>query len=536
MGRHGGAVDRARTTVAGVAVGLLVVAGVGGWQAWERLGPGAEPAAAAASCVDPTDVTVTTTTAMREPLEAVAGTLDRGCWKVTVTAEPATTTARRFETAAADTPDVWVADSAPLAREVAATSQGVSVGEVLASTPVLLAVPRGLTAPDPVTWAATLVAEDSRMPDPTTSTVGSLTLMEGFGEIDTLPANRRGGALARVGGMLSRVVPEDTLLTSHAGPGDAAIFPTTEQQVYRAKVAGLTVRRATSTTPALEYTAVTSARTAPGAADALVAAARSAEGQRILRAAGFRTRTDPSPVVEGAPPAAALAGAAGAAQAKAAQQMWAAIARPTRLLNIIDTSGSMRAAAAGGASRIEVAAAASSGANQLLADHNSVGLWTFSTRQRGRIDWTQVQPVRPLGSADQRSRLAFSLGSLPTRLGGDTGLYDTVDAGYAAMVKGYDPQAVNLMVLFTDGVNDDTSGGLSLAQLRSRLAKVADPKRPVTVLLIGLGGIDAKTLGPVARAVPTAGGGGAAVFTVDRPEDIADVYVTMLLRRLPQQR
>ncbi|QIM20811.1 VWA domain-containing protein [Phycicoccus sp. HDW14] len=517
-----------------MAAGLLVVLGVGGWQAWERFGPAADPVAAKAGCVDPTDVTVTTTAAMREPLEAVARTADPGCWRFTVTAEAATVTARRFETSAADAPAVWVPDSAPLAREVAATSDGVRVGEVLASTPVLLAVPKGLKAPRPVTWSATLVAEDSRMPDPTTSTVGSLTLMEGFGEIDALPGDRRAGALARIGGMLSRVVPEESLLTSHAGQSDSAIFPTTEQQVHRAKVAGLTVHRASSTTPALEYATVTSDRSPNGASDALVAAATSAAGQKILRDAGFRTRTDSSPVVEGAPPAAALAGAASAAQAKAAEQMWAAIAKPTRLLNIIDTSGSMRAPAGGGASRIEVATAASSGANQLLADHNSVGLWTFSTRQRGRIDWTEVQPVRPLGQGDQRSRLAFSLGNLPTRLGGDTGLYDTVDAGYAAMVKGYDADAVNLMVLFTDGVNDDTSGGLSLAQLRTRLAKAADPKRPVTVLLIGMGGVDAKALGPIARAVPTAGGGGAAVFTVDRPQDIADVYVTMLLRRLPK--
>ncbi|MBM6399714.1 substrate-binding domain-containing protein [Phycicoccus sonneratiae] len=534
MGRHGGAVQRGRTTVAGFAVGLLVVVGVGGWQAWERLGPGSGARAVAATCVDPTEVSVATTAPMRAPLEQVARTADPGCWRFTVTAEAATTSARRLETRAPDAPAVWVADSAPLAREVAATTEGVRVGSVLASTPVLLAVPEGLEAPSPVTWAATLVAEDSRMPDPTTSTVGSLALMEGFGEIDALPGDRRSAALARVGGMLSRVVPEETLLTSHAGQGDAAIFPTTEQQVHSAHVDGLTVRRATSTTPALEYTAVTSATTPSGAVDALVSAASSPEGQRILRAAGFRTATDPSPVVEGAPPAAALAGAASPAQARAAQQMWAAIARPTRLLNIIDTSGSMRSPADGGASRIEVAAAASSGANQLLADHNSVGLWTFSTKQRGSVDWTEVQPVRPLGSGDQRSRLAFSLGSLPTRLGGDTGLYDTVDAGYAAMVKGYDADAVNLMVLFTDGVNDDTTGGLSLAQLKARLAKAADPKRPVTVLLIGMGGVDAKALAPIASAVPRGGGGGAAVFTVDRPQDIADVYVTMLLRRLPK--
>ena len=120
--------------------------------------------------------------------------------------------------------------------------------------------------------------------------------------------------------------------------------------------------------------------------------------------------------------------------------MWKAIATPTRLLTVIDTSGSMdQPASAGEGSRIEVASRAATGAIQLLADHNSVGLWTFSTRQQGDQDWTQVQPVAQLGTDDQRAKLAFSLGSLGTKLGGDTGLYDTVDAAYDAAVEDYDP-------------------------------------------------------------------------------------------------
>jgi Ca-activated chloride channel homolog len=145
-----------------------------------------------------------------------------------------------------------------------------------------------------------------------------------------------------------------------------------------------------------------------------------------------------------------------------------------------------------------------------------------------------VQPVARLGADDQRAKLAFSLGSLGTRLGGDTGLYDTVAAAYEAAVRDHDPQANNLVALFTDGVNDDPAGGLDLAGLRKRLAALGSPDRPVTVLLVGMGGVDAKTLAPVAAAVPTTGGGGGAVFAIERPEDIANVYVTMLLRRLPQ--
>ena len=49
-----------------------------------------------------------------------------------------------------------------------------------------------------------------------------------------------------------------------------------------------------------------------------------------------------------------------------------------------------------------------------------------------------------------------------------------------------------------------------------------------------MGGVDAQALKPVAAAIPKSGGAGGVVFTIERPEDIADVYVAMLLRRLPQ--
>ena len=101
-------------------------------------------------------------------------------------------------------------------------------------------------------------------------------------------------------------------------------------------------------------------------------------------------------------------------------------------------------------------------------------------------------------------------------------------------MKDYDPKANNLIALFTDGVNDDPGGGLDLAGLKRRLADLGSPDRPVTVLLVGMGGVDEKALRPIAKAVPTDGGGAGAVFAIAQPDDIADVYVTMLLRRLPQ--
>ncbi len=485
---------------------------------------------------------IATTAAMLDPLESALDRVTDVCATFTVSAEPSAVVAQRLEDAASDaaaesgqTPAIWVPDSRLLAEQVAAAAPGVVVGESIAETPVLLAVPEGLEAPDPATWGATIVDPDARLPDPATSTVGSIALMVGLSEIDQQPEDQRAEALAGIGGMLSRVVPEETLLTNHTGATDAAIFPTTEQQVALAAVPGLAVQTADSATPALDYPLVSTPAAPEQVVSAVTAALTSSTGRDALRSAGFRTPSDPSPVIEDGPPADELDASPSPEQAEAAQQMWQAIATPTRLLTVIDTSGSMSEPAdAGGGSRIEVATRAATGAIQLLSDHNSVGLWIFSTRQQGDQDWTELQPLGELGENDQRSKLSFALGSLGTRLGGDTGLYDTIDAAYENVLESYDPQAVNLIALFTDGVNDDPEGGLSLDQLSSRLAKNADPEKPVTVLLIGMGGVDAEALRPAAQAIPTEGGGGGAVFAIEKPQDIADVYVTMLLRRLPQ--
>ncbi|WP_377642411.1 substrate-binding domain-containing protein [Oryzobacter terrae] len=541
MGRHGAPTRRGRGagpgtgTVVVVALLVALLAGAVAWRGWVAT-TGTGPFLPWAGCERTPDVSVVTTAAMAPVVKDVAADLDDVCARFTVTAEAPDVTVQRYAGDGEGAPDVWLPDSSLLAEEVAEGDRTtVSVGGPVAATPVLIAVPSGLEAPAPASWGTTIVAPTTRLPEPTQSTVGRIALMVGLAEIDALPAAARSTSLSGIGGMLSRVVPEASLLSAHAGGTDPAVFPTTEQAVHEAAPPGLSVVVPASATPALEYPVVTS-RSAPAeAVAALTAALTSAAGSDALRAAGFRTPRDRSPVVEGGPAAAALDVEPSPEQAAAAQRMWAAVATPTRLLTVIDTSGSMAQSAASGGSRIEVASRAATGAIQLLADHNSVGLWTFSTRQQGDRDWTQLQAVGELGREDQRARLAFSLGSLATRLGGDTGLYDTLDAAYRRAVEDHDPTAANLVALFTDGVNDDPAGGLTLAQLTTRLREVGSADTPVTVLLVGMGGVDARALAPVARAVPTGGGGGAAVFTVEKPEDIADVYVTMLLRRVPQQ-
>ena len=55
------------------------------------------------------------------------------------------------------------------------------------------------------------------------------------------------------------------------------------------------------------------------------------------------------------------------------------------------------------------------------------------------------------------------------------------------MQRGYAPDRDNLIVVLTDGRNDDSTGGLSTDQLIARLKAAADPQRPVRVIVVGMG-------------------------------------------------
>jgi Ca-activated chloride channel family protein len=70
---------------------------------------------------------------------------------------------------------------------------------------------------------------------------------------------------------------------------------------------------------------------------------------------------------------------------------------------------------------------------------------------------------------------------------GDTGLYDTVSAAQQEVMAHYHQFATNLVVLLTDGRNDDPTGGLDLAQLRTRLDTARAGHTNVPVVTIGFG-------------------------------------------------
>jgi Ca-activated chloride channel homolog len=140
---------------------------------------------------------------------------------------------------------------------------------------------------------------------------------------------------------------------------------------------------------------------------------------------------------------------------------------------VMDTSGSMGEEVPGtGDSKLDLAKRAAVNALGQFADDDRVGLWMFSTQLEGSVDHRELVPVGPMKeklSADagqsRREVLRSRIEGLPPE--GGTGLYDTSLAAYEAVSDRVEPDAINAVVLLTDGRNEDN--GISLENLLPRL-------------------------------------------------------------------
>jgi hypothetical protein len=85
------------------------------------------------------------------------------------------------------------------------------------------------------------------------------------------------------------------------------------------------------------------------------------------------------------------------------------------------------------------------------------------------------------------------------------------------------PDRLNLVVLFTDGRNDDPGGGIGLGQLVQKLREGQRDDRKVRILTFAYGtDADVGALRQISQAT------GGATFVSPDPKDIERVFVTAL--------
>ncbi|WP_245651575.1 substrate-binding and VWA domain-containing protein [Streptosporangium amethystogenes] len=315
------------------------------------------------------------------------------------------------------------------------------------------------------------------------------------------------GALKNLSGSTSTVRDQDALLSSLGVKGSKAPLGIASEQgvwafnkVKKPEVPAVPLYPAEGTIN-LDYPVVITAKDAAvrKAAEAFQKELGSESSRKTLQDQGFRT-----PDGKGGK---AISGSAGF-QAKAPQaieppdaktvakmsQTWSRIKLGTRLVTLLDVSGTMALPVPGtGLTRMQAISRIAVEGMKLFPAKSEMGLWEFSTHLDGQgVDYRETVPVGPLtedmNGVLRRDVINQKLIGAQAKATGDTGLNDTLAAAYRQMTDEYQSDKINTVLVLTDGAgNDDPDGGISNQQILKRLKEQFNPEKPVSILIIAFG-------------------------------------------------
>src|SRR6266536_744510 len=197
---------------------------------------------------------------------------------------------------------------------------------------------------------------------------------------------------------------------------------------------------------------------------------------------------------------------------------WAGINFSARVQVLIDISGSMNAQVPGtGLNRMQVTLEAAAKAMRLFKPTTELRMLTFATRLDGDRDYREILPMAPV-SQHLAGGALDRLAQVKATPEGKTGLYDSVLDVYRTARREWQAGRLNLVIVMTDGRNDDPRG-IARADLLTELGKLQDPRRPIPLIGVGIGpDADQAELGQL-----TAATGGQAFLAPD-PAKITDVF------------
>ncbi|GAB1689906.1 substrate-binding domain-containing protein [Krasilnikovia sp. M28-CT-15] len=469
------------------------------------------------------------------------------------------------------TPDVWVPDSSTWLLRLKSEASGFvpTDGTSVAQSPIVVAMPEKV-AEQAVGWpdkqlgwkdllGKLMTSNTLRtgIVDPTRDAAGLaglLALGQAAGDGPDAQAAKVGALRALAAG--SSALRDDLLQKfPHSGePNDVAsslsAAPLSEEDVVAFNAEGPPVKLAAlylnPMPPPLDYpyavmpeVDLTKAAAATGLRQALQQTAfKNALATVGLRGpdgtvgSGFATPTGAPEATPAAKPAGddaqggRAAGGLDAGVLSQALGSWAAITLPGRALAVFDVSGSMlkTVPTANNLTRAEVTQRAAAQGLSLFDDRWAVGVWVFSTELDGKRPYKEVVPISPLTSA--RSQIQASIGRLTPKPNGATGLYDTALAAYKNVQDSWQAGRVNSVLLFTDGKNENADG-ISRDQLVTELKKLNDPKRPVRMVIIGIGNeVDRNELQAITDATSSGG-----VFIAPDPAKISEIFLQAISSR-----
>jgi Ca-activated chloride channel family protein len=450
--------------------------------------------------------------------------------------------------------EVWIPDSSMWVQRAAAAGRAMSAqNPVIATSPVVFALSAstvaqltaaGTTPNVEAILATRTTASPIRvgLPDPQRSATAVAAVLAARAAVTGTTDARAALTWAMRSSPADLPIGDGDLLARLSADPNTAV-PVSERSVIAYNGGGGTPA-ATAIYPgagavALDYPVVTvsSDPAAVTAAGDLVGLLIGDTGKAALLSAGFRapdgsagpestTASGMNPVVSVTSPLPALAAVDEAIRSVQISN------EPSRMLAIMDISGSMQAQVegAGGATRIDLAKQAASIGLGLYPATSEIGLWEFSTNLAPGSDHREVIPVSTLGPDQQggtgAQRLAQAITGLQAIPDGGTGLYDTVLDAVRTMRANYDPARANSVLILTDGMNDDANG-ISLQTLLSTLAAEQDPSKVVPVIALAFGpDSDLDALTQISNAT------GGVTYESKDPRQIGEIFLDAVGQRL----
>lgn len=443
------------------------------------------------SCSEPSTVTVAApdsiATALTALTEALADHADGPCAVFDV--RPGGSALVAASLGEALHPDAWVTESGGwIERAQAVSGVKLTGGAAFASSGLVAAMTKGHAAalgPTP-TWADVLGLQGAtRVAPPTLSSAGLFALV---GAQAALPAADFAAAVTALakpaaGLGLAQVAASTTPLGLVVTEAELLAYNTAHEQAALVGVAP------TGGAPAVEFTLTTVAQ--DGAVKALVEQLgmflTTDEARGILAEHGYRTPDGPAPKAPGEVFGTVTMAAGPSAKTLAkVTTAWADATPKRQVLLALDVSGSMldrvgpdtRLAAMTRAVRAALAAAPS---------HLRVSLWAHGLHIGDRgDDFTRLAGYGALSQPGQSPSIESGLLRLTKLVAGGSGLYDSILGTYTAAGRSFAAGHDNTMVLVTDGPDEDDYG-FDLAGAKRRLTQLQDAKKPVRLVIIGLG-------------------------------------------------
>ncbi|WP_415975331.1 substrate-binding domain-containing protein [Rhodococcus sp. 077-4] len=518
-----------------VAVAVLLVVGGGVFIAQNVLG---------SECSDPASYSLAADPAIAPVLQQVVDNTsadELGCASIEVTA------AESGQVSAAvakgdDVPSLWIPDSSLwIGKTVRSTASLIDMAsQSVAASPAVLAA-RKDEVPFFDTWLTALKLEGLRIGNPLANTVSDAAILGAVAEAgsDEKTLDSVSTALVPIAQAQAATRGEsdpDVRLDDLVADGGVAVV---SEQTFLAYQRDKGVELGATVPPtgsiflnfplAVTEPAGDRHESAKSVGTALATAIESAQGQQALTDAGFRgADTAPLDAGRGVGDVASLA-IADQQAAESTLRQYQVLALPSRALVMEDVSGSMNYSA-GANTRIAMTVQASETGNRLFPDNASMGLWAFSIGLGGGTqDYRELAPIRKMDekvdNTTQREVLLQQTRTLPSLVGGGTGLYDTTLAAFRTVQQGYDPDAVNSVIILTDGTNEDPDS-ISLDELLSTLRAEQDPSEPVVIVTIGItDDADAGVLQQISAAT------GGTSFVARNPAEIPNVFVNALRSR-----